>query len=42
MAQCYFTSNNAGANNSDFNDFINKKKTSLLKMPVVVTLQLPS
>lgn len=37
MAQCYFTSINAGAN-SDFNDFINKKETSLLQMLLVVTL----
>lgn len=41
MAWCYFTSTNVGAN-SDLNDFINKKETSLLKMLIVVTLQLPS
>lgn len=41
MAQRYLMSINAGAN-SDFNDFINKKETSPLKMLVVVTLQLPS
>lgn len=41
MAQCYFISITAGAN-SNFNDFINKKATSLLKMLVVLTLQLAS
>ena len=41
MARHYFTSITAGVN-PDFNDFINKKETSLLNMFVVITLQLAS